>query len=259
MRKALGGLCNSGLALLFVLAGWQVTSLFASAFSLSPPLETARTLGALVREGWFLRHLSTTLYETGVAYLLVVLTGLFLGVVLGLSRFWGDVVEPYVVCVYSLPKVLLYPLFLMCFTVGGASKIAFGWFHGIFPLVILTRNAVKDIHPVYVKLARAFHLTAFQTFRDVVLPAALPSIVNGLKLGFNLTLLGVVLGELIASSSGLGYLLAARAAEGFVIDQLLAIVAFLFLLAMLVNGAFAWWARGLSHGERGAGDGGTAA
>ncbi len=235
---------------IFFVAGWQGLSWIVPRFALSSPGETAATLVYLLSQSWFIGHLSVTLYETAIAYGFVILTGLTLGVALGISPFWGEVAEPYVVSVYSLPKVLLYPLFLIAFTVGTASKIAFGWFHGIFPVIILTRNTVKNINPVYLKMARSFHLSFYQMFKEILLPYALPSIITGLRLGFNLTLLGVVLGELIASSRGLGFLLAARAAEGFIVEEVMAIVLFLFLLALLVNGAFGLWERNLTRGER---------
>ena len=239
------------LMVIFV-AGWQILSWIVPRFALSSPGETVATLAYLLIQPWFIGHLSVTLYETVIAYVFVILAGLTGGVALGISPFWGEVAEPYVVSIYSLPKVLLYPLFLIAFTVGAASKIAFGWFHGIFPVVILTRNTVKNINPVYLKMARSFHLSFYQMFREILLPYALPSIVTGLRLGFNLTLLGVVLGELIASSRGLGYLLAARAAEGFIVEEVMAIVLFLFLLALLANGAFGLWERNLTRGERAA-------
>lgn len=244
------GVRTHGLVVILFLTGWQAISFVVPRFSLSSPWETLETLVFLLGKSWFISHLSTTLYETIVAYFFVILTGLTVGVALGLSHFWGEVAEPYVVSIYSLPKVLLYPLFLIVFTVGTASKIAFGWFHGIFPLIILTRNTVKNINPVYLKIARSFHLSFFQLFKDILLPYALPSIVTGLRLGFNLTLLGVVLGELIASSRGLGFLLAARAAEGFIVEEVMAIVLFLFLFALAINGVFGLWERSLTRGER---------
>lgn len=246
------GMRTYGLVVVFFLAGWQAISWIVPRFALSSPGETVQTLVYLLSQSWFFSHLSTTLYETILAYLFVILTGLSVGVVLGLSRFWGEVAEPYIVSIYSLPKVLLYPIFLILFTVGAASKIAFGWFHGIFPLIIMTRNTVKNINPVYLKIAYSFHLNFFQLFKAILLPYALPSIVTGLRLGFNLTLLGVVLGELIASSRGLGYLLAARAAEGFIVEEVMAIVLFLFLFALAINGGFGLWERTLTRGERAA-------
>src|ERR687884_126719 len=120
-------------------------------------------------------------------------SGITLGLVLGLQRFAGDVAEPILVALYALPKVTLYPLILLIFGLGLSAKVAFGVIHGIIPMTIFTLTAVRTINPVHLRTARALRLSPVQVALTVLMPAALPEIVTGLRVAFSLTLLGVLI------------------------------------------------------------------
>ena len=94
-----------------------------------------------------------------------------LGLWLGLRRFAGDVAEPILVALYTIPKVTLYPVMLLVFGLGLSAKVAFGVIHGMVPIVLFTLGAVKTLPPVYLRTARALRLTAMQTGGRVLLPA----------------------------------------------------------------------------------------
>ena len=111
------------------------------------------------------------------------------------------------VALYSIPKITLYPVILLVFGLGISAKIAFGALHGITPVIMFSMNAVRNIRPVYLRSARAMRLAPLQTGLHVMVPAALPEIVSGFRLGFALTLLGTLIGEMFASQRGIGYLL----------------------------------------------------
>ena len=87
------------------------------------------------------------------------------------------------------------------------AKVAFGALHGIIPVVLFTMNAVRNVNRTYLRAGRALRLTPAQTAWFVLVPATLPEIFSGLRIGFSLTLLGTMLGELFASQRGLGFLL----------------------------------------------------
>nr|WP_233265091.1 ABC transporter permease subunit [Halomarina oriensis] len=175
--------------------------------------------------------------ELVVAYALAIVVGIWVGVVLGLNDFWHDVFEPIVLGTYAIPKVTLFPIFLFVFQFGMDSKIAFGWFHGVFPVAILTMSAMATIEDTHLDVARSLRLSRWQTFRHVVVPSILPGLVIGLRLGFNLTFLGIVLGEMFASRAGLGYTLVEYIA-GVQTAPMLAIIVVLVLIATVVNVGF---------------------
>ncbi len=212
---------------------WAVGSAVFGREVLPSPADLLRTLGDGVRRGWLVRATLVTISEVLPAFTLAAVLGGLFGVLLGLARFWGEVFEPMILGVYSIPKITLYPIFLLLFKVGTASKVAFGFFHGIFPVQILTQSATANMAPVYLKVARAMNLSPWQTAVHVVLPGILPALAAGMRLAFSLTFIGVVLGEMSASRAGLGFLLNAADAM-FDSERVLAVI---FVLGLIGFGA----------------------
>ena len=156
-------------------------------------------------------------------------------------RFWGKVFEPITLSVYSIPKVTLFPIFLTVFGFGLYSKIAFGMFHGIFPIMIIAMNATREVQPGPPQGgAGRCGSRALTTFRQVIFPSIFPSLLTGLRLGFSLTLLGVVLGEMFASRAGFGYELV-EAITLHDMPRMYGIVAVLVVIAFVVNALFLRW------------------
>ena len=107
---------------------------------------------------------------------------------------------------YSLPKITLYPKILLVFGLGIEAKIGFGAHSRVIRDTIFSMHAVKNINRVFLRSARVMKLTVMQTATRILLPATMPEIVSGLRVGFSLTLLGVVIGELFSSHRGMGFL-----------------------------------------------------
>jgi NitT/TauT family transport system permease protein len=225
---------------------WSLFSATTGRDVLPSPLVTAQTLAGGFRDGWLLDATLVTLSETIPAFLLAAIVGLIAGGALGIARYRGDVFEPLILGTYAIPKVTLYPIFLILFKVGAASKIAFGFFHGVFPIQILTQSATANIKPTYLKVARSLRLSSRQTLQFVVLPAIVPMLVIGLRLAFSLTFIGVILGEMFASHAGLGFLLGAADAT-FNIKRILAVIVVLAAIGIGVNALFYWWERRVGH------------
>lgn len=186
---------------------WYLLHLWAGDVALTSPRETVAKLIELMGRDWFWPHVWETLVALGYSLLIASIGGLGLGTLLGIHRLSGQVAEPILVALYALPKITLYPLILLIFGLGLSAKVAFGAIHGIIPVTIFALNAVRNIKPVYLKTARVMRLTPLQAMRTVWVPAALPEIVSGQRIGFALTLLGVLLGEMFASQRGLGFLI----------------------------------------------------
>ena len=109
--------------------------------------------------------------------------------------------------VYSIPKVTLYPIILLIFGIGMPAKVAFGAIQGIVPVALFAMNAIRNINPVFNRTARVLGLSPAAWARHILIPAALPEIVTGIRVGFSLTLVGTLLGEMFGAQRGLGYLL----------------------------------------------------
>ena len=168
------------------------------------------------------------------------------GLLLGLNRTGSQVAEPILVSIYSLPKVTLYPLILLIFGLGLPAKVAFGAIHGIIPITLFAMNAVRNLPLVYLRAARSMRLTRTQILRSVVVPAAIPEIVSGLRIGFSLTLLGVLIGEMFASQRGLGYLIM-NAIGLHDVPTMMAVVLILAIVAVIANALLLWLDRRLHH------------
>jgi NitT/TauT family transport system permease protein len=186
---------------------WQLLFWFAGSTALTSPLETMRFLAGLLGSASFYPHLLETAKAFAAALGVAVAVGFFVGFTLGLHRFSSEVAEPVLVALYSIPKITLYPIVLLAFGIGLPAKIAFGAIHGIVPIAIFTMGAVRNLNPIYVKTARVLRLSPAATIRLILFPSALPEIFTGVRIGFSLTLIGTLLGEMFASQRGLGYLL----------------------------------------------------
>lgn len=220
---------------ILMIALWQLGTIIIGELTLPSPLSTFRVLkGGLIEGGWLLSDLKATMIELLLGYLFAVILGLIVGFILGMHRFSREVMEPFVLNIYAIPKVTLFPIFLFIFGLGMESKIAFGFFHGIFPIIILSMNAIKDIEEVYIKVGRSFRLSQIKIFKEIVFPSVLPSLMTGLRLGFNLTFLGVILGEMTASRSGLGYMLM-KSEAAFYMEKIISIILVLAVIAITVN------------------------
>jgi NitT/TauT family transport system permease protein len=215
---------------LVLLAVWHLSAVLAGDFYIATPAESLAALDG----DWFFGSLGATLAATFLGFLIAAVAGLWIGVALGLTRFWGKVFEPVTLSVYSVPKVTLFPVFLTLFGFGLSSKIAFGMFHGIFPILIIASNATREVSVVHLKVARSLRLSRLQTFRQVIFPSIYPSLLTGLRLGFSLTLLGVILGEMFASRAGFGYELV-EAITLHDMPRMYGIVATLVIIAFVIN------------------------
>ena len=190
-----------------VLAAWQVLYWYAGSSALTSPLDTITYTVELVTSARFYPHLIETAKAFAVALGIAISCGILIGFSLGLYRFASEVAEPVLVALYSIPKITLYPIVLLAFGIGMPAKIAFGAIHGIVPIAIFALGAVRNLNPVYLKAARVMRMTPWRIAGRVLLPAAIPEIFTGIRIGFSLTLIGTLLGEMFASQRGLGHLL----------------------------------------------------
>lgn len=219
-----------------VVAGWQLAYWAVGDVALRSPAGTARALAAMLADERFMPHLAETLEAFAQGFAIALAVGLAIGVPLGAARFAGEVAEPILVALYSIPKVTLYPVILLVFGIGMPAKVAFGAIHGIVPISIFAMNAIRNINPTHLRTARVLRLPPWTLAARILFPAALPEIVTGIRVGFSLALIGTLLGEMFGSQRGLGYLLM-QAMTLHNIERILAITLLLVAFAAAVNGA----------------------
>jgi NitT/TauT family transport system permease protein len=222
------------LLLVLILVVWEILYLLVGDVALRSPATTIEALRTLLADERFLPHVRETLLAFAQGFAIAVVVGLLIGLPLGAARFAGEVAEPILVALYSIPKVTLYPVILLIFGIGMPAKVAFGAIHGIVPISIFAMNAVRNINPTHLRTARAMRLSPFALTTKILIPAALPEIVTGIRVGFSLALIGTLLGEMFGSQRGLGHLLM-QAMSLHNIERILALTLLLVIFAAGVS------------------------
>ena len=226
---------NTAILIAGLLLFWQLMYWIVGDVALRSPWQTMAFTVQLARTDLFWLHLANTLQAFAAALAIAVLLGLLIGFALGLHRLSADAIEPMLVALYSIPKITLYPILLLVFGLGMSAKVAFGAIHGIIPVALFTLNAVRGIRPILLKTGRVLKLNSTTMVRSILYPAAVPEIFTGLRVGFSLTLIGTVLGEMFAAQHGLGYLLM-NAIGLYNVDVIMAVTFLLVVFAASVNG-----------------------
>jgi NitT/TauT family transport system permease protein len=186
---------------------WQLLYWAGGEVAMRSPVATLNYTASLLSRPTFWPHLQESAKAFAAALAIAIALGLAIGMLLGANRLAGDVMEPMLVAIYSIPKVTLYPIILLAFGLGMPAKVAFGAIHGIIPIALFTINAVRNIRPILIKTGRVLKLGPVGMVTRIIIPAALPEIFTGLRIGFALTMIGTLLGEMFASQRGLGYML----------------------------------------------------
>lgn len=217
-----------------LLAVWQGLHMIAGDTTLTSPADTFAKLGSLMRTEQFWANAAETGQAFALAVVISLIGGVGIGTLLGLNRTSGTVSEPILISLYSLPKVTLYPLVLLCFGLGMSAKVAFGAMHGLIPVALFTMKAIMHLKPVYLRTARALRLSPGQVAATIALPAVLPEVMAGARLGFSLSLLGVLIGEMFASKRGLGFMINSAMGLGD-IATIMAVAVFLSVFAIAAN------------------------
>lgn len=225
---------------------WQALGNWTQGVAITGPFATLAYVGQLAGTAGFWENVWATVSAFLLAFGLSAAIGLLLGLALGAARFAADVAEPVLAGFYTIPKVTLYPVVLLLFGLGTSAKVAFGVMHGLIPVTLFTLGAIRNLPPVLPRAARALRLSPQQTIRWVLLPACLPEIVSGLRLGFSLSLLGVLIGEMFSSQRGLGFLLVSGLAQHNV-PLSTSVVLLVVVFAIAANTAMLRLSRAFSH------------
>jgi ABC-type nitrate/sulfonate/bicarbonate transport system permease component len=235
-----------GLALLF--GAWHaalVSGLMAS--DLLPPVaDVLATAIDLVRRPAFLTSAGITLSEVVVAFAIAVPLGIVLGIALSESAYWGAVLKPIVFLVFSIPKTVFLPMFILAFGISFSQKVGFGIFSTIFIVLISAFSAIESVRSEHVRVARAYGATTTQIALRVYLPSMAPILLEAVRLAMIFNLTGILLAEMYASRAGLGQLISSWG-ENFMLRELLAGILIISAAAILFNETVRWFEARLEH------------
>jgi len=222
-----------------ILAVWQfaVTDALLPYFS-RPSLIAAKLFELLTHQDIY-RHISVTLAEIVMGYSLGAVIGLSLGFILGRSQFLSAALQPYIIGLYSIPKIALAPVFIVWLGLGIASKVAVVFVASFFLVFFNTYSGLISINEELVRLARLMGASWPQTVARVILPAAAPQIFLGLRTAVPYAVIGAVIGEYIGSSEGLGYFIL-YASQTYDAAALFAGIIILVAIVFIANFGLNW-------------------
>jgi ABC-type nitrate/sulfonate/bicarbonate transport system permease component len=181
-------------------------------------------------------NLAVSVAEILVGFILATVAGVIAGIVIGSRPWLRAAAGPYLDGIATAPKIVFFPIAILLFGVGPASKAALGALSAFFPVALTVAAAVRHINPVFVRVGRSFNATPWQMIAKVYIPALIPAIVNGMRLGLGLAIVGVLLGEIKLSDRGIGFLTIDEY-NHFRIPQMYATLIIVFLLAVAANAA----------------------
>jgi NitT/TauT family transport system permease protein len=227
---------RAGVAVLF-LGGWQAAAVLGviDPFFFSRPSDIALRVWTWVSSGSLWRHLAATLEESVLGLLIGGAIGVVMGFALARARFAARVLEPYIMMLNAVPRVVLAPLFLLWFGLGIWSKVALAVTLVFFVMFFSTYQGVREASTVIIDNVRLLGATEGQLVQHVLIPSALSWIFASLQVSLGFAVVGAVVGEYLGATRGLGYVIAQ--AEGTF--DTTGVFAGMFVLALVVVGASA--------------------
>jgi NitT/TauT family transport system permease protein len=250
--RVYGGIALLGVTLLLL---WEFAlGLVIQRRYVSRPSEVAHELVDLAVGGGLWGHISTTMTEAGLGYLIGVGVGLAAALVLVAVPLLNEITGPFVAAFYSIPKIALAPMFIMWFGLGALPKVLLAALMVFLVVLVNTIAGVRGISPGLIGVSRVMGARGLRLVRTVVLPGAAPAVLASIRLTFSRAMVGAILGEFIAATQGLGFLIV-RSSRQFETPTVFAGIIVVAALVMIVNGVIrlleAWllpWSTAEVHG-----------
>ncbi|MDH7798797.1 MULTISPECIES: ABC transporter permease [unclassified Beijerinckia] len=217
-------------------SGWFFADIIPSLVSI------AQAMVRLLFNPAFWSNLQVTLFEAALALGIGTLAGVVVGIVLGANRFLGAAFEPYLYYFSPTPRIILFPIMIMWFGVGLASKVALGALASFFAVALSTAAGMRQIDKVIIRVGRSFRATPWQMATKIYLPAMRIPVLTGIRLGLGNALITVLLAETKLSNQGLGYMVN-TIYQRFDIPTLYALLIIVFLIAGACNAVLGMVAR----------------
>ena len=201
-------------------------------FILPGPLTVAQRFVRAWSDGTMWPHFSTTLVEVLLGFAIGATLALVIGVLLARSRLAERLLSPYLVAAQATPVLALAPLIALWFGTGLPSKLVITTLIVFFPVAVATMVGLRSVDPRLLEMARSFRATSGQVIHRVEIPAALPAILGGMRVGITLAVIGAIIGEWAGGDQGLGVLINISRGSLFDIPLMFATLATLALLGV---------------------------
>jgi NitT/TauT family transport system permease protein len=222
--------------LVALLALWWGAVLWTESVIFPTPLQVVTATWELARDGTLWDHVGASLMRVGVGFALAVLVAMPLGLLMGRVQIIYSTLNPVVQILRPISPIAWIPLAILWFGVGDVSPIFLIFIASVFPMVVQTAAGVLTIEQRYLRAAENFTVSRSKLFRQVIIPAALPEMIIGMRIGLGVAWLVVVAAEMIALHSGLGYLIIDSRNAGNRYDLVIAGMVMIGLIGLLLDG-----------------------
>jgi NitT/TauT family transport system permease protein len=234
LRRAVLNLAIRIVSLAIFLIGWEIVGSGIDPVLFTTPSAVGSAAVDMISSGELWTYLAPSLEVLAIGFALAVVFGIGIGLLL--ARYWVlDVaLSVYITFLYSIPSVALVPLIVLWAGFETSAKVIILFLFAFFPMVINTYQGVKAVDPKLIEVGRAFRCSERQLWVNIVLPAALPFIVSGLRLALGRGLIGMVLADLYTAISGIGYLIV-RTASTYQVNKMFVPIVTLGLLGVTLT------------------------
>ncbi|HEX7055078.1 MAG TPA: ABC transporter permease [Burkholderiales bacterium] len=219
---------------------WQIASgRWVSEKLISSPGELATVFAEWVRSGSIFFHFAYTLTNTLYGYVAGSLLGIGLGFALAGAPVIAAIIEPYIMAFNGVPRIAYGPLFIAWFGIERLPKVVLVGTIVFFLTFVSTFSGIRGVPQDLINVARVMGGRRFDVYRKIILPSAMPWIINGLKVSVPFGMVGAIVGEYLVSDRGLGYLLSLYSNEYYITGMILVIL-LLMVVVLLVNQGLNW-------------------
>lgn len=223
---------------------WGVSTGHINEFFFGAPLEILKVLRDWIMDGSLFFHAAVTLYEAALGFCISVVVAVPIGIALARSPFWGKVFSPFIDVANSTPRFALAPLFVLFFGIGLFTKIVLVFSVAFFVMLINTIAGASSVDPNHIRFAQLVGVSRWQLFTKVIMPATTNWLIAGMRLSAPYSIGAAVVGEMISSTQGLGFLVI-RYAGLLETSKVLAALLFLALGGWGLNVFLTWLFRRL--------------
>ena len=222
--------------ILTILVGWEMLARSGLLYrDVVPSLDKiGLAIVRLLSDPTYYWNLGVTAGEIGAGLAIGGITGLVIGIALGSNRLLGRSFEPYLYYLGPTPKIIFFPIMIMWFGVGPGSKIAMGVISCFFPVALSAAAGMRQIDKVLIRVGRSFRANTWQMAMKIYLPAMRHPMINGVRLGLGVAIIGALLAETKLSNQGVGFLII-QAYSLFDMPRMYAMLIVLFVVAIGAN------------------------
>jgi NitT/TauT family transport system permease protein len=176
-------------------------------FLTSSPSLIIKTIINLINQNNLFNHILITIYETIISFLLSTIIGILISSILWWNKFLSKVLEPYLTVLNSMPKVALGPILIIWIGANINSIVFMALLISVIITIINITNAFNNTDKNKIKLMKSFNATKWQIYKMLIIPSNINTIISSLKINISMTLIGIIMGELLVSKEGIGYLI----------------------------------------------------